>query len=429
MTRETFRPALAAACGALMIACAPAAPPAGAPGASGAPRAAALFPADLPVRFYVVGRGPVTHTHTSELWAFRGLDGRDYVYTGTWGSCRGCVGDRMYAWDVTDPAAPVLTDSVVVDARLINDVMVRADARIAVITREGASSRRNGIVILDTSEPAHPRVLSEFSETLTGGVHVVYVEGDHVYATNNGTGDMHVISIADPRNPRQVGRWGVSTPGRYLHDVWVDDGLAYLSYWDDGMIVLDVGNGVANGSPERPQRVSQLTYRTRWRGRSYGNTHQAIPHTNTSGRRYIFVGDEIFPETWDPARAFVPGGFIHVVDAADIRNPRIVGRYEVPNAGAHNMWADGDRLYVAYYNAGLRVIDISGELSGDLRAQGREIAVLSTMDDDAFRTHQPFTWSPRLHNGLVFASDFNSGLWVTRLIEDGAPAAGTGGVR
>jgi hypothetical protein len=41
-----------------------------------------------------------------------------------------------------------------------------------------------------------------------------------------------------------VGRWGLSTPGRYLHDVWVDDGLAYLSYWDDGMVVLDVGNGI-----------------------------------------------------------------------------------------------------------------------------------------------------------------------------------------
>jgi hypothetical protein len=73
-----------------------------------------------------------------------------------------------------------------------------------VLTREGASSRRNGIVILDLADPAHPTVLSEYTETLTGGVHVIYVDGDHVYATNNGTGDMHVIDIADPANPR---RW------------------------------------------------------------------------------------------------------------------------------------------------------------------------------------------------------------------------------
>jgi hypothetical protein len=397
---------------AVLGACAPAAQTgATGPGAT----QAALFPENLPGRFEVLGRGPVTHTHTSEVWAFRGLDGRDYAYTGTWGACRGCVGDRMYAWDVTDPTNPVLTDSVVVDARLINDVMVRDDARIAVITREGASSRRNGIVVLDLENPARPRVLSEFSETLTGGVHVIFVDGDHVYATNNGTGDMHVINISDPASPRQVARWGVRTPGRYLHDVWVDNGLAYLSYWDDGMIVLDVGNGIRDGSPSRPQLVSQLTYRTRWQGRSFGNTHQAIPYTNRAGHSYIFVGDEIFPDNWDPASPFIPGGYLHVVDATDITNPRIVGRYEVPNAGVHNMWADDDKLYIAYYNAGLRVIDVSGRLEGDLRAQGREIAALSTVDDNAFRTDRPFTWSPRLHNGLVFASDFNSGLWITRL--------------
>jgi hypothetical protein len=391
---------------------------AGGGGPTAGPEAArALFPDDLPGRLEVVGRGPVSHTHTSEVWAFRGLDGRDYAYTGTWGACRGCVGDRMYVWDVTDPATPVLTDSVVVDARLINDVMVRADARIAVITREQASSRRNGIVILDTTEPAHPRVISEFTETLTGGVHVIYVEGDHVYATNNGTGDLHIIDISDPKNPRQAARWGVNTPGRYLHDVWVDDGLAYLSYWDDGLVILDVGNGIKNGTPARPQLVGRLTYRTRWQGRSYGATHQAIPYTNSDGHSYIFVGDEIFPDNWDAASTFVPGGYIHVVDASDITNPRVVGRYEVPGAGAHNMWFDDDKMYVAYYNAGLRVVDVSGELEGDLRAQGREIAVLRTIDENAFRTDRPFTWSPRLHNGLVFASDFNSGLWVTRLVE------------
>jgi hypothetical protein len=399
---------------ALAAACVPVAQP---PAGPAAMAQAALFPADLPGRLEVVGRGPVRHTHTSEMWAFRGLDGRDYAYTGTWGACRGCVGDRMYAWDVTDPSNPVLTDSVVVDARLINDVMVRADARLAVITREGASSRRNGIVILDLENPAHPRVLSEFSETLTGGVHVIYVDGDHVYATNNGTGDMHVISIADPARPRQVGRWGLRTPGRYLHDVWVDDGLAYLSYWDDGLVVLDVGNGIRNGTPERPQLVSQLTYRTRWRGRSWGATHQAIPYTNRAGNRYIFVGDELFPDdSADRMDTMVPGGYVHVVDASDITRPRIVGRYEVPNAGAHNMWVEDDLLYVAYYNAGLRVVDVSGTLEGDLRAQGREVAALATVDADGFRTNRPFTWSPRLHNGLVFASDFNTGLWITRLV-------------
>ncbi len=416
-------PAVALISGALAFACAPAAPPTAAPPPEAAPTTAPaaedMFPDNLSATIEKVGHGPIAHTLTSELWVFRGVDGRDYAYTGTWGGCPDCIGDRVFAWDVTDRQNPVLTDSVVVDARVINDVMTNAEGTIAVLTREGASSRRNGIVLLDLSEPASPTVLSEYSETLTGGVHVIYVDGDYVYATNNGTGDMHVVSIADPRNPREVGRWGLDTPGRYLHDVWVDDGLAYLAYWDDGMVVLDVGNGMKGGSPEDPAFVSQLTYRTRVQGRQYGNTHQAIPYTNSAGNSYIFVGDEIILREAgaDPRSEVPPLGYVHVVDASDIENPRIVGRYEVENAGAHNMWIENDRLYIAYYNAGLRVVDVSGELEGDLRAQGRELAVFAPQSDEAFVPGRTNTWSPRLYDGYLFASDMYSGLWITRLVE------------
>jgi hypothetical protein len=380
-----------------------------------------LFPPPeaLPGRLEVVGRGPVTTTHTSDVWVFTGRDGRDYAYTGTWGACRGCYGDRVYVWDVTDPASPVLTDSVVVDARVVNDVFVNAEATVAALTREAASSRRNGVVFLDLADPAHPRVASEYWETLTGGVHNTFIDGHHVYATHNGTGDLHVLDISDLSRPREVGRWGVPIhQGKYLHDVWVDDGLAYLSYWDDGLVILDVGNGIRDGSPQRPELVSQVRYSQSWRGRRYGNTHAAFPYTNSAGNRYIFVSDEIIPDDARHEVGFVPGGFVRVFDASDITRPVEVARYEVRGAGAHNMWAADDRLYVAYYNAGLRVVDVSGELQGDLRA-AREVAALSTHDGQAFRD-RPFTWGVMLHRGLIYVSDMNSGLWIARLVEGGA---------
>ena len=46
----------------------------------------------------------------------------------------------------------------------------------------------------------------------------------------------------------------------------------------------------------------------------------------------------------------------------------------------HNYWVVGDTLYMGAYDGGFRVFDISGELKGDLRAQGREIAHLKTAD-------------------------------------------------
>lgn len=382
-----------------------------------APPSGQLFGYQLPGRFEVVGRGPVTDTHTSDLWVFTGVDGRDYAYTGTWGACPGCFGDRMYAWDVTDPSDPVLTDSVMVDARRVNDIKVNAAGTVAVITREGASSRRNGLVVLDLSDPAHPEIASNYFETLTGGVHNTFIEGELVYAVHNGTADVHIIDISDPENPEEVGRWGLPVrDGKYLHDVWVEDGFAYLSYWDDGLVILDVGDGLAGGAPTEPQLVSQYSYQTQWQGQSYGNTHVAFPYTNQAGRKYVFVGDEIFPAEWDPLAKVVPGGYVHVIDVSDPESPIEVAWYEVPGAGVHNLWAEDDLLYTAYYNAGLRVVDVSGELQGDLRAQGRELAVLATSDEDAFMDDAPFAWGPQLFQGLMFVSDFNSGLWVTRAV-------------
>ena len=74
------------------------------------------------------------------------------------------------------------------DARVINDVSTTADGKIAVLTREGASNRKNGIVFLDLADPAHPKVLSEYTETVTGGVHSAYVDGHYVYLTDDATG-------------------------------------------------------------------------------------------------------------------------------------------------------------------------------------------------------------------------------------------------
>lgn len=384
----------------------------------GSPIPAMMAPVPEPEgRFEVVGRGPITRTHTSDLWVFEGVDGRDYAYVGTWGACQGCYGDRMYAWDVTDPARPVLTDSVMVDARVVNDVTVNEAGTLAVITREQASSRRNGIVILDLADPAHPQVASEYWETLTGGVHTTFIDGDYVYAVHDGTSDLHIIDISDPREPEEVGRWGVPTyPGKYLHDVWVEDGLAYLAYWDDGLIILDVGNGMRGGTATRPEFVGQARYRYEWRGGEYGNTHMAVPYTNRAGRKYVFVGDEIFPPTFNANEVTIPGGYLHVFDVTDLESPREIARYEIPEAGSHNIWVHDDTLYIAYYNAGLRALDVSGELSGDLRRQGRELAVLSTTDDQAMFPDRPFAMTPMWHKGLVYTADFNSGLWITRLV-------------
>jgi len=348
-----------------------------------------------------VGRGGIADHHSGDVWVFEGVDGRDYAYIGTF------LWDWMKVWDVTDPSNPVLTDSLQLDARRINDVKIHPNNRIGIVTREGASNRRNGIVLLDLSTPAHPTILSEYTETLTGGVHNVWIVGEEelVYAVHNGTRAVHVIDIADPEAPTEVGRWGIDNEQRSLHDVIVQDGYAYVSYWDDGAVILDVGAGTHGGTPRTPTFVSQFKY-------PIGNTHVAWRYG-----RYLFVGDEIFPAGWDADKAIHARGYIHVLDVSDIENPVEVAKYEVPEAGAHNVWIEDDRMYVGYYQGGLRVVDVSGELRGDLYEQGREIATILTTDDETTTPNWPMAWGAQIFKGRIYSSDLNSGLWITELKE------------
>ncbi len=356
---------------------------------------------------------------TAEQWIFG-----KYAYVST-------IWDKLLVYDISDPAHPKLTETLKVDARIINDVSLTADGKIGVLTREGASSRKNGIVFLDTSDLAHPKIISEYTETVTGGVHSAFIDKHYVYLTDDSTGSMRVIDFKDVKNPKEVARWqvendvittfrtkeGETVSGRYLHDLQVKDGLAYLAYWRDGLIILDVGNGIKGGSPEKPQLVSRLPFNHH---ELYGNNWLAGAHAVFRYKNYVFVGDEVFPPIFDiQSKTRIPvRGIVHVVDVSDIERPRKVAEYEVPEAGAHNMWVENDVMYMGYYNGGARVVDVSGELRGDLYRQGREIANLWTGHPEGHRPNMPFTWGAQPAGDLIYFNDVNTGLWIVKL---GAP--------
>lgn len=389
-------------------------------GASSAEATVRVAPRDVRREATVAGRLPLSRLPTTEFWPHP--NGRN-AYLAT-------MADRVYALDISDPAALRITDSVLVDARIINDVMATADGRYAVLTREGASSRRNGIVILSLADPAHPKVLSEYTETVTGGVHSAYVytqarHGTHVYLTDDATGSLRVIDLNDPARPREVARWQTrDAGGRTLHDVDVRDGMAYLSYWNEGLVILDVGNGVKGGSPTNPQLVSQHKYdlEALYRDVAREGGPAFIRGTHTAWRKgnYVFVGDEVF--TAKPKGIQMPGlglgkanGRIHVIDVSDYASPRTVAWFEPEDGGAHNIWFAGDTLYVGDYQGGLRVVDASGELRGDLLAQGREMAKVHTGDERGLLPNAAMTWGAFYQNGLIWANDIFSGLWAVRL--------------
>ena len=370
----------------------------------------------------VVGRLPRTRFRTEEVWLHP--NGK-YAYLGSGGG-----GDVMYTIDISNPAAPVVTDSIIANTRRVNDIMTTPDGKFLVFTREGAADRKNGIVICSLEDPAHPKPISEFTEGVTTGVHSTFIYhqekfGTHIYLTNDGTGALHVIDIADPYKPREVAQWKTPRPdaGRSLHDIDLRDGLLYASYWNDGLVILDVGNGIKGGSPSNPQFVSQFKYDLNDLYRQVelagGPGFIRGTHTAWRHRNYVFIADEVFPASGvkgakDAAegRAY---GRLQVVDVSNLEKPRSVAFYEPEYGGVHNVWVAGDTLYMGAYNAGFRTFDVSGELRGDLRAQEREMVHVHTGDMDGFTRNSPDTWGVVVRDGLAFVNDNGNGLWIIRM--------------
>jgi plastocyanin len=373
----------------------------------------------------VVGRLPRIAFTTAEVWIHP--NGK-VAYLGTHGG-----GDRIYTIDISNPATPTVVDSVVMNTRLVNDIMTDKAGTVLVMTREGAADRKNGIVLASIEDPLHPKVISEFTEGVTAGVHSAFVytqptHGTHVYLTNDGTGALHVIDINDPKNPKEVAQWRTTNrpdAGRYVHDIDVQDGLLYASYWDDGLVILDIGKGIKGGSPSNPQIVTQFKYNLdslyRQVEAESGPGFTRGTHTAWRHKDYVFIADEVYRASQvkgakDEA-ADRMYGTLQVIDVSDIEKPKAVAWYTPENGGVHNVWVAGDTLYMGAYDGGFRVFDIAGELKGDLRAQGREIAFVSTADMQGKIQNQAMTWGVVVNpaDGLAYVNDYYNGLWIVRV--------------
>ncbi len=349
--------------------------------------------------FTQLGTGPVPERFTSDVWVHG-----SHAYTGSWMTriVNGdtATGNTLLAWNIATPTVPQRTDSVRLDARVVNDVKVASDGALAVASHEFSADGRDGVTLLDLADPAHPEVIARFMpDELSPGVHNVWIDGTTLYVVTDGSGPtsgLNVVDISNPADPQLLSHFYAGSS--FLHDVLVRDGLAFLSHWNAGLVILDVGNGIAGGSPSAPVEVSRIDLA--------GQTHNAWYWPEAG---YVFVGEE---DTFTP-------GIMHVVDVASLHAPVEVATFRVPGDTPHNFWLDEDAqvLYLAWYSRGLRALDVSGRLLGELEKQGREIAAVEygAAGDCPGSTSGTCAWAPQLHSGTVWVADMNRGLFSFRL--------------
>ena len=372
-------------------------------GASSDPR-----PANGTTAMRVTGLGEYTGRYTAEL-SVRGAT----AYTSTWGA-RGTVrGNAIMIWDVAG-ATPTLVDSVIVQPNIgtTGDVAVSDDGSLLVVATEQSPGN---VVVYSLANARAPQELSRFTTTGGGGVHTAEIGriGGKLYAVlaaNAGSSRPARVIIVDlsvPTSPQEVFSANLS-PG-FLHDALLRDGLLFLARWDDGLAIWDVGGAGRGGSPSNPVPMSCIVTVT-------GSVHNVWWFRDPSAiaSRYVFVGEEGASSLFS-----FTSGDIHVVDISDVDNPREVAFYSVEGAGTHNFWMDEPRgvLYAAYYNAGVRALNVRGDLGSCTPAQrapdgrcnlglmGRELATGLTGG-------QPVAvWGVQGSGGFVYASDMLRGLW------------------
>jgi hypothetical protein len=359
------------------------------------------------------GRGDGMHVNLKDGYAFFG-------HMGDFG-----IGTSIV--DVRDPTAPKLVNQIMAPPGIhSHKVQIVGDVLLTNHEQYKSNASQGGLAVYDVSKTTEPRQIA-FLPMSGKGIHrMTWFEGPYAYVTGSEAGwtdqFLIVVDLSDPANPREVGRFWMPgmhaaggerlslPPGRAskLHHALVRGDRAYCGWWDQGLVILDIAD------KRRPTLVSHLDF-----GADVsGATHSACP---LPGRDVLVVTDECVHNDCEG----IPKQ-VRLVDISDDTNPKLLSLFPVPaeadfcarggRFGPHNVHemrpgtlSDPNTVYLTYFNAGIRVLDVT-----DATAP-REIAYFVP-------EAPPGKKSVQLNdlivdqNGLIYVSDrFGGGLYIFEL--------------
>ncbi len=112
-----------------------------------------------------------------------------------------------------------------------------------------------------------------------------------------------------------------------------------------------------------------------------------------TGKAWEGSGYKLSGPDGKPPKNGVPqnsGGYTHIVDFTDPMHPREVAKYHLEDYGSHDIIVEDDVLHQAWSGGGVRLVDVSGELLGNLADQWLEIAVFEAYDPAGCTANAPF---------------------------------------
>ena len=326
-------------------------------------------------------------TNANDIWGYTSPAGREYALVG--------LVSGTAVVEVTDPHEPRVVAHVPGPESDWRDIATWD--RYAYVVNEAGG----GVQILDLRaiDRGRVRVAGSYEGGGLSTAHNVFVNADsataYVLGANLGRGGLVMLDLSKPRAPRMTpGQWQVA----YVHDVFVTTytrgrnagrEIAFAFTGPLGLHVVDVTDKAA------PVTLAHLPYANA----TYGHSGWLDRR-----KRFLYVNDEL-DERLNPA---VRRMTTYVVRVTDLTAPKLVRAVRWPIAAIdHNSMVRGDRLFLAAYRGGLRVIDISRP------KKPRQVGYFDTYPEDD-TTGFSGAWGvyAAFSSGTVVVSDIERGLFV-----------------
>ena len=287
-----------------------------------------------------------------------------------------------------------------------------------------------GLAAYDISKPENPRRIG-FMPVEGGGIHRIWYTGGrwaYVSVLLDGFTDyiFMTVDISNPAEPREAGRWWIpgmnlaagetppwEPPRRYgLHHAIIHGDTAYAAWRDAGMVVLDISDRA------EPKRIVHRN----WSPPFGGGTHNCLPLPD---RNLLVVLDEAVLDHQEDGLKL-----IWVFDNRARENPVSISSFPTPaeadykaksgHFGPHNIhenrpgsFVSSQLIFATYQNAGIRAFDISNpftpkEVGALVPPQPARLADTRPNRARVIQSADVFVDA----KGLIYATDYNAGLYV-----------------
>jgi choice-of-anchor B domain-containing protein len=305
------------------------------------------------------------YSYHSDIWGYTSPGGVELAIVGTY--------NGTTFVDVTDPANA--SEIAFISGPSSGWRDIKTYSSYAYIVNEESS----GLQIVDLADPLNPQeaATSPYQGAFST-CHNIYIDTDaallYAVGTDNG---MQVLDISNPENPTPAG----SFSDFYIHDIFVTNGVAYAGAIFDGFVAtLDVTS---------PGSITTLDSET---------TPSFACHNAwaTEDGQYCLTSDE------------TAGGHVGVYSVATPSSISFVAEWEIPeepNSSVHNVLVKNEFAIIAWYTAGLQILDVS--LPGSPQRVG-------FYDTHPGNSGFDGAWGayPYADNGLIYVSDMSTGLYI-----------------